>query len=116
MIRLSVVQDVIAHWLDLMNVEGWIPREQILGTEARSKVPMVSYNPSRATYSIYVCTRMHSGHGCRELEDKWSMLQKNLHNRQSKFDSTMVQMVIFFCTTDNPNSIPRWSVMHVWRS
>jgi hypothetical protein len=31
--------DIVAHWLDLMNVEGWIPREQILGLEARSKVP-----------------------------------------------------------------------------
>ncbi|XP_065121544.1 mannosyl-oligosaccharide glucosidase [Paramisgurnus dabryanus] len=35
--RLS--QEVIAHWLDLINVEGWIPREQILDDEARSKVP-----------------------------------------------------------------------------
>ena len=38
----SVVQDVVAHWLDLINKEGWIPREQILGDEARSKVPPVS--------------------------------------------------------------------------
>lgn len=35
----TITKDVIAHWLDLMNVEGWIPREQILGEEARSKVP-----------------------------------------------------------------------------
>ena len=35
-------QDVLAHWLDLLNIEGWIPREQILGDEARSKVPAVS--------------------------------------------------------------------------
>lgn len=26
--------DIIGHWLDLMNVDGWIPREQILGDEA----------------------------------------------------------------------------------
>ncbi|CAA2997449.1 Mannosyl-oligosaccharide glucosidase GCS1 [Olea europaea subsp. europaea] len=31
--------DIIGHWLDLMNIEGWIPREQILGAEALSKVP-----------------------------------------------------------------------------
>ena len=36
------VQDVLAHWMDLINMEGWIPREQILGDEARSKVPAVS--------------------------------------------------------------------------
>uniref|UniRef100_A0A4W4FL06 Mannosyl-oligosaccharide glucosidase n=2 Tax=Electrophorus electricus TaxID=8005 RepID=A0A4W4FL06_ELEEL len=32
-------REAVAHWLDLINVEGWIPREQILGDEARSKVP-----------------------------------------------------------------------------
>jgi len=31
--------DIISHWLDLMNVEGWIPREQILGEEAQIRVP-----------------------------------------------------------------------------
>ena len=31
--------DILAHWLDLLNSEGWIPREQILGKEARAKVP-----------------------------------------------------------------------------
>ncbi|XP_011866700.1 PREDICTED: mannosyl-oligosaccharide glucosidase [Vollenhovia emeryi] len=31
--------DIISHWFDLMNVEGWIPREMILGPEALAKVP-----------------------------------------------------------------------------
>ncbi|KRX98514.1 putative mannosyl-oligosaccharide glucosidase [Trichinella pseudospiralis] len=31
--------EIIAGWLDLMNTEGWIPREVILGTEAEQKVP-----------------------------------------------------------------------------
>ncbi|XP_062386640.1 mannosyl-oligosaccharide glucosidase [Sardina pilchardus] len=35
----QVTREAVAHWLDLINVEGWIPREQILGDEARSKVP-----------------------------------------------------------------------------
>ena len=35
----SISADIIAHWLDLINSEGWIPREQILGSEARAKVP-----------------------------------------------------------------------------
>lgn len=35
----NVEMDIINHWLDLMNIEGWIPREQILGSEALAKVP-----------------------------------------------------------------------------
>lgn len=35
----SISKDIIGHWLDLINIEGWIPREQILGDEARTKVP-----------------------------------------------------------------------------
>ncbi|CDS35577.1 mannosyl oligosaccharide glucosidase [Echinococcus multilocularis] len=29
----------LGHWLDLLNMEGWIPREQILGWDARANVP-----------------------------------------------------------------------------
>ena len=36
---LDIELDIINHWFDLMNIEGWIPREQILGQEALSKVP-----------------------------------------------------------------------------
>lgn len=31
--------DVLKHWFSLMGANGWIAREQILGEEARSKVP-----------------------------------------------------------------------------
>ncbi|CAI7855873.1 unnamed protein product, partial [Closterium sp. NIES-53] len=34
-----MAMDAVGHWLDLLNADGWIPREQILGDEARSKVP-----------------------------------------------------------------------------
>lgn len=36
---LDIELDIMNHWFDLMNVEGWIPREQILGVEALAKVP-----------------------------------------------------------------------------
>ncbi|XP_042495383.1 mannosyl-oligosaccharide glucosidase GCS1-like [Macadamia integrifolia] len=36
---IRICLDIIGHWLDLMNIDGWIPREQILGAEALSKVP-----------------------------------------------------------------------------
>jgi mannosyl-oligosaccharide glucosidase len=31
--------DIVYSWFSLMDSEGWIAREQILGLEARSKVP-----------------------------------------------------------------------------
>lgn len=31
--------DVIRHWISLIDEDGWVAREQILGEEARSKVP-----------------------------------------------------------------------------
>lgn len=37
---LEITKDIVGHWLDLMNTEGWIPREIILGDEARAKVPV----------------------------------------------------------------------------
>ncbi|KAL3863051.1 hypothetical protein ACJMK2_004833 [Sinanodonta woodiana] len=37
--NVNISKDIISHWLDLMNIEGWIPREQILGAEALAKVP-----------------------------------------------------------------------------
>ncbi|KAL9328876.1 hypothetical protein ACSQ67_003879 [Phaseolus vulgaris] len=40
--------DIIGHWLDLMNADGWIPREQILGDEALSRVPE-EYVPQHPT-------------------------------------------------------------------
>nr|XP_010929770.1 mannosyl-oligosaccharide glucosidase GCS1 [Elaeis guineensis] len=36
---INISMDIIGHWLDLINLDGWIPREQILGAEALSKVP-----------------------------------------------------------------------------
>ncbi|XP_067641372.1 uncharacterized protein GCS1 [Eurosta solidaginis] len=36
---LDITLDIMCHWFDLLNVEGWIPRELILGAEALAKVP-----------------------------------------------------------------------------
>lgn len=35
----ALSKDVIAHWFGVMRKDGWIPREQIRGAEALSKVP-----------------------------------------------------------------------------
>ncbi|CAH2034022.1 unnamed protein product [Thlaspi arvense] len=34
-----ITLEIVGNWLDLMNIDGWIPREQILGDEALSKIP-----------------------------------------------------------------------------
>ncbi|XP_021699725.1 mannosyl-oligosaccharide glucosidase GCS1 [Aedes aegypti] len=35
----DIALDIMMHWFDLINIDGWIPREQILGSEALAKVP-----------------------------------------------------------------------------
>ncbi len=46
----AISRDVLAHWLDLINSQGWIAREQILGQEARARVPeeFMVQNPDAA--------------------------------------------------------------------
>lgn len=34
-----LTQEALGHWLGLLNADGWIGREQILGDEARARVP-----------------------------------------------------------------------------
>ncbi|KEH20572.1 mannosyl-oligosaccharide glucosidase [Medicago truncatula] len=45
---IQISLDIIGHWLDLMNIDGWIPREQILGAEALSRIPE-EYVPQHPT-------------------------------------------------------------------
>ncbi|XP_037383574.1 mannosyl-oligosaccharide glucosidase [Talpa occidentalis] len=34
-----LTQEALGHWLGLLNADGWIGREQVLGDEARARVP-----------------------------------------------------------------------------
>ncbi|KAK9163326.1 hypothetical protein Syun_004228 [Stephania yunnanensis] len=51
---IHICLDIIGHRLDLMNADGWIPREQILGAEALSKVleEFVPQHPSNGNPPI----------------------------------------------------------------
>ncbi|GAU97167.1 hypothetical protein RvY_08513 [Ramazzottius varieornatus] len=46
----GLTREIMTSWLNLMNSKGWIAREQILGEEARSRVPeeFVVQNPEYA--------------------------------------------------------------------
>lgn len=35
----DLTMQILTYWFNTMDEEGWIPREQVLGSEARSKVP-----------------------------------------------------------------------------
>ncbi|XP_017783438.1 PREDICTED: mannosyl-oligosaccharide glucosidase [Nicrophorus vespilloides] len=58
---LDIELDIMSHWFDLMNVEGWIPREQILGVEALAKVPeeFVTQRNSNANPPTFFLTLQH---------------------------------------------------------
>lgn len=56
----SITRQVLSHWLDLLNRDGWIPREQILGIEARRKVPdefVVQHNENANPPTFFLTIR-----------------------------------------------------------
>ncbi|PRP80049.1 hypothetical protein PROFUN_10732 [Planoprotostelium fungivorum] len=77
----DITEDVLKHWFNLMNHKGWIAREQILGLEARSKVPEEFQtqneeyaNPPTMLFTIDRLQKISSGKVLLELLpklDKW---------------------------------------------
>ena len=73
-------QEVLAHWLNLINYHGWIPREQILGVEARRKVPdefVVQHHENANPPTFFLTLQALINH---EKHDISPMLNKFLHN------------------------------------
>ena len=58
----------------MMNIEGWIPREQILGLEARAKVPdeFVVQKNTNANPPTLLLTLHSMVHDFKQIDDqKW---------------------------------------------
>ncbi|KAH7670313.1 Mannosyl-oligosaccharide glucosidase protein [Dioscorea alata] len=74
---ISICMDIIGHWLDLINVNGWIPREQILGAEALSKVPeeFVAQHPSNGNPPMLFLALRDLANGLKE--NKFSAKEAN---------------------------------------
>ena len=79
---LDLALGIISSWLNLMDEDGWIAREQILGSEARSKVPpefQTQYRSYANPPTLFLVMQAfhekltkrspYSGHPSRYLED-----------------------------------------------
>lgn len=76
--------DIICHWFDLMNIEGWIPREMILGQEALSKVPeefVTQINTNANPPTFFLTLDFMLRHKQRELSQKHFRLLDKLYPR-----------------------------------
>ena len=93
----EVSADILAHWMDLMNSEGWIPREQILGKEARAKVPdefVVQHNRNANPPTLLLTLHSIVGGLQADLPDWWRDYLRRMYPRlitwYGWFNSTQV--------------------------
>lgn len=81
--------DIICHWFDLMNIEGWIPREMILGQEALAKVPeefVTQINTNANPPVFYLTLDFMLRHKQQELlKDHYQLLEKLYPRLQAWF-------------------------------
>ncbi|KOC71009.1 Mannosyl-oligosaccharide glucosidase [Habropoda laboriosa] len=81
---LEIELDIINHWFDLMNVEGWIPREMILGQEALAKVPeefVTQVNTNANPPTFFLTLHFILKHKQKELLEKHFHFLDNLYPR-----------------------------------
>lgn len=82
--NLDIEVDIISHWFDLMNVEGWIPREMILGQEALAKVPeefVTQVNTNANPPTFFLTLKYILDHNRDELLRKHHHLLEKLYPR-----------------------------------
>ncbi|XP_043265671.1 mannosyl-oligosaccharide glucosidase GCS1 [Colletes gigas] len=81
---LEIELDIINHWFDLMNVEGWIPREMILGQEALAKVPeefVTQINTNANPPTFFLTLHFILKHNHKEILDKHYQFLDRLYPR-----------------------------------
>ncbi|XP_011502185.1 PREDICTED: mannosyl-oligosaccharide glucosidase GCS1 [Ceratosolen solmsi marchali] len=86
--NLDIEMDIISHWFDLMNINGWIPREMILGEEALAKVPQefVTQDESNANPPTFFITLQYIlDHKRDELLSNHMDLLKKLYPRLNQW-------------------------------
>ncbi|KAK3723044.1 Processing alpha glucosidase I [Vermiconidia calcicola] len=80
---LDLAMEVLVSWFDLIDEDGWIAREQILGAEARSKVPtefQIQHSQHANPPTLFLAVgaiceilsangRSYHGHGSKYLKD-----------------------------------------------
>ncbi|XP_014216045.1 mannosyl-oligosaccharide glucosidase GCS1-like [Copidosoma floridanum] len=82
--NLDLEMDIISHWFDLMNVEGWIPREMILGDEALAKVPeefVVQFNANANPPTFLMTLNYILEHRREEFQTRHLDLLEKLYPR-----------------------------------
>jgi len=67
-----LARDALAHWCDAVTATGWIPREQILGSEAEARVPreFVAQDPTVANPPTLLLPLSAMARGVAEAEAK----------------------------------------------
>ncbi len=91
---LDLALDIVKSWFNLMDADGWIGREQILGAEARSKVPaefQVQYphyaNPPTLFFILDTFVeKLGALNGTTKSKDKENLLpkEKSVHLKSSE--------------------------------
>ncbi len=91
----EISADILGHWMDLINTKGWIPREQILGDEARAKVPAEfvvqrDSNANPPTLLLALANMMDNGalRGKRWFDDFLARMWPRLKVWYDWFDTT----------------------------
>nr|CAH7721176.1 unnamed protein product [Callosobruchus chinensis] len=86
---LDIALDIMSHWFDLLNVEGWIPREQILGVEALAKVPSeftIQWNTYANPPTFFLTLEsILRRYGDKLNEDQWATLERMYPRLQAWF-------------------------------